>query len=1489
MFVAKKRHVFQFPAPRPRSSAHYSFSSNNITKLCPAPAANSPASALAAERVSKDKAELLVTVILMAELGNEEPIYNLACECRNLFSRRVPDDPPAVTNTLIEDYEQRFLSWSAYMGVFADKSICLDRRLGERLDIRDLVLRLLDVLEEALRQLICEHEQSPQGQVLPMDLDPTDLQRDSIDGVLESNEDEKHDNCKSNGDKTDDISEMDDLMEDIETSLTRLFHLGTTIRKYSSTSRTARINKFAEQSDLGEFEKFARMVVKTLYTDANDGLQAQLTRSMVETCASVLYKRSHQNKINTPRSIGDYSMPIIAEETEPTAFNTSISMKSLTTEAPPCPVPPKLPRSTSQPKSYALTESAPSILDSIPSRKIYKLLRPGPPSGGSISSIQLGKVRYPRPPKTQDSSSYRSCEWCLGRYHQGLFEDTKKWSAHIDQDFEPYVCLSEDCLNERKLPCYPTFREWFEHMNTAHTNSWQREIHKPIAWVCSFNHPAAYFDTVEELHDHMIECYPEVYAASLEVIAKNSYVKRSRLRQICPICCRDSIQDVDKRTKASSRTVDSKRRKAQDAQGNIRNQSVSEVDEESSDDQEETELSDTFMARHIAEHLQILMFLTIRLIKCHFEGESFVEIGESCAASTGDSSTRSSGLPLSQPASNIDSNETFDEYQERGDGLTSSHQKLKYSSTVDDNITADYHEIRKTELLMSEDINFIIPFHMPFSKNRISVNIEDELREADKYFAELRSTDIPSMFAARQAVAATSEDDIYLSRCLENLSNGYSFRFERLGNQEDLEKAIEIAQRAIAATPEDSPDLAGYLNNLSKCYSSRFERLGNQEDLEKAIEAAQKAISTTFEDDPDAAGYFNDLSIYYHSKFDRLGMSKDLERAMEYAQQAVAATSENSLNKAACLNNLSNCYSSRFDEYGSREDLAKAIIYTKDAFSTLYVSLLSKVRIWKRLSLLYYLFGDRTRAANTAADAIFLLPWVSPRYNPRHDQEHTISQASVLSSLACSLALQAGRPAIEAFGLIEIGRAVTASLAIDLQTDVFALREFYPELYERYETLRYQFSVVSSGEFDVLPESKTPKSHRDKSSHIERELTRVEDEIRMMPGFAGFQLPPRPEELKEMAKEGPLVAFNISDIRSDALIITNTEIKALNLEYLDYAEAVRRMSGMSQISNRHPQVLYKNNERMAELLKWLWLVAVKPVFEELGFLERATLPKGPELPRIWWVTGGVMGPAPLHVAGIYNGLDEKLPMESAIDFAISSYISTAKALKFARDRLQRQVTEVQGEALLISAHDDDLDFEGEIRSIEGVIERHFRTVRLRNGSKEEALRHIEQSSIVHFSCHGISVGFEPSSEPPKSPSDSFLLLAGSLESLDDPAEKLTVDDLVKIKHPRAQLAFLAACSTAGISAEKLKDEMIHIANTFQLAGYPHVVGTLWQADDEAATFISKAFYENLLRDGPQNLRYGVATALHQAIRELMQDDEFKEDFLAWAPFIHIGA
>jgi CHAT domain-containing protein len=134
---------------------------------------------------------------------------------------------------------------------------------------------------------------------------------------------------------------------------------------------------------------------------------------------------------------------------------------------------------------------------------------------------------------------------------------------------------------------------------------------------------------------------------------------------------------------------------------------------------------------------------------------------------------------------------------------------------------------------------------------------------------------------------------------------------------------------------------------------------------------------------------------------------------------------------------------------------------------------------------------------------------------------------------------------------------------------------------------------------------------------------------------------------------------------------------------------------------------------------------------------------------------------------------------------------------------------------------------------------------------------------AHFACHAGS--------DIKHPLNSGLALADGLFS---------VRDICKIKLGSGELAVLSGCQTSqpGIN---LADEAIHVASAFQLAGYRHVIGTMWPIEDRVAATFAEYFYTGLRTSGRDP-----AFALHSAVRKLR--DTYREMPVIWAPVTHFG-
>jgi len=110
-----------------------------------------------------------------------------------------------------------------------------------------------------------------------------------------------------------------------------------------------------------------------------------------------------------------------------------------------------------------------------------------------------------------------------------------------------------------------------------------------------------------------------------------------------------------------------------------------------------------------------------------------------------------------------------------------------------------------------------------------------------------------------------------------------------------------------------------------------------------------------------------------------------------------------------------------------------------------------------------------------------------------------------------------------------------------------------------------------------------------------------------------------------------------------------------------------------------------------------------------------------------------------------------------------------------------------------------------------------------------------------------------------------------------------VQDISRAKAPGAQLAYLSACRTVHNARLDLADEALHPASQFQLAGFSHVVATMWEGKDEFCMDVAAGFYDALSQErGPGR----VARALHMAVVEVKRR-KWRQP-LGWAPFVHLG-
>jgi CHAT domain-containing protein len=177
----------------------------------------------------------------------------------------------------------------------------------------------------------------------------------------------------------------------------------------------------------------------------------------------------------------------------------------------------------------------------------------------------------------------------------------------------------------------------------------------------------------------------------------------------------------------------------------------------------------------------------------------------------------------------------------------------------------------------------------------------------------------------------------------------------------------------------------------------------------------------------------------------------------------------------------------------------------------------------------------------------------------------------------------------------------------------------------------------------------------------------------------------------------------------------------------------------------------------------------------------------------------------------------------------------------------------------------------EISLIKGILEISHGSVTVLNTlTREPVLSFLKTSQIAHFACHGVVDAEDPSL--------SRLLLQ------DWKQRPLNVRTLLRTNGIGCQLVFLSACESAVGKDIKLREEGIHISGGFQMAGVPHVVGTLWRVDDQFGVKVAENFYQDLVGNNVMNIERS-SKSLRRAVLDARASGA---DPLYWAAYIHSG-
>ncbi|RYP43130.1 hypothetical protein DL770_011836 [Monosporascus sp. CRB-9-2] len=728
--------------------------------------------------------------------------------------------------------------------------------------------------------------------------------------------------------------------------------------------------------------------------------------------------------------------------------------------------------------------------------------------------------------------------------------------------------------------------------------------------------------------------------------------------------------------------------------------------------------------------------------------------------------------------------------------------------------------------------------------------------------------------------------------------NQADHHLDRFKQTVDLNSLNIATGRGEASTYDEIDDQIGRAVSLAKEYERtgvlpamlgrRFERTGSMDDLNRAVDVADMAVDATPQDHPDRASMFNNLGNLLGRRFERTGSIDDLNRAVDVADMAVNATPQDHPDRAAIFNNLGNLLSSRFERTGSMDDFNRTLTSYKMGWRCYSAPPSIRIRLARNAAGILASQANWEESSLLLQDAVNLLPTVSPRLLKHTDKQHMLADFAGLASMAAATALNSGKEAYRALQLLELGRGIIAGLLMEMRSNISDLQQQHPNLADEFTSLRDELDKPTDKTFpistdDTLSWESQAKRRRKADQNFSELITR----IRIQPGFHNFLLPPTADELIAAADPNPIIIINLSSYRCDAFIIQRDRIRVLELPDLTLKD-VRKWAGNLRESRRTASF------NITPLLRWLWDVAARPSLDALGFREPAS---DNNCPRVWWIPTGLLSQLPLHAAG-HHALGST---ETVLDRVMSSYASSVKALIYGRrHHIRKPAGPLSDHALLVAMRDTPgMSTNGvlpyaadEVKMLEHLCPSLQLKPIIPTLRKDDVLKHLQACRIFHFAGHGQS--------DPMEPSQSCLLLE------DWKSNPLTVEDL---RNRRFQenppfLGYLSACSTGANEAARLADEGIHLVSAFQLAGFRHVVGTLWEVSDKHCVDVARVLYETLRDEGMTDV--AVCRGLHRAVRALRDGRIEKEGkgrdakLLGmgtqarglmnpyWIPYVHFG-
>ncbi|KAG2100058.1 CHAT domain-containing protein [Suillus cothurnatus] len=765
----------------------------------------------------------------------------------------------------------------------------------------------------------------------------------------------------------------------------------------------------------------------------------------------------------------------------------------------------------------------------------------------------------------------------------------------------------------------------------------------------------------------------------------------------------------------------------------------------------------------------------------------------------------------------------------------------------------------------------------------------------------------------REVVFLYPEEHANREGDLTNLASVLHSRFHHQGRLDDLDEAISLHEEVLRLWPVVHKSRYFSLGNLGGALITRFKKRSDIDDITRAVSLYREALTLCLPGHPHRDTTLNNLALALITRYDELDVSEDLNEAIDRYRESLQLKQLDNPERHVTLRGLSSALCSRFTQTEKNEDVEEAITLCQESLASLsslhpgrYFSYrwlqeayLSRYRILHNptdLSLAIENFrlasGHPTQGFPRRIQTA--LNWVDGAEGYQHDsaleayqvclklfESHVMMRSSIISRREAATAFRRARPLSvdaascavrcdnlqQAVELVEQGRGQQWSLASRLKTPVEDLESANPTLAHTYLELSKRVSNVAQSSATI-----TDRAAADRAATEYRQLTRQWEaavaEIRNIPAFLRFLLPPSYKDLQAATRQGPVIILIASQYSCSAIIVPTSgdphhiplpSVTLVDLTNLKdrFARAIRQASRMNPAESRTDLIA---------LPRIIWdeiMLPIVNVLEHVLKLKRRS--------RIWLCPTAAFTSIPLHAANPFLTKPDRSKEPCLEDLYICSYTPTLSALVRSRQLMKKRVPPSfvaigqgqpgAGKGKELLAVDSELELVYKLVPATANRTSIFGDAATRAG----ALEALQQNTWVHLACHGKQDRIQPY--------DSHFVMKD---------KHLTLLDIMEKDIPHAEFAFLSACHTA-VGDEETPDEVIHLAAGLQFLGFKSVIGTLWEVDDAVAKHVVEAFYQYMFRDGVMDCTKA-AWALNCATHSVKTKVPLEQRMV----FVHIG-